>query len=331
MDPLSHTIRIRVLWFLFFLFLVTTPLLIGYTKGYRLGDALSLRQVGGIYVHSDLAHTGVYLDDIFVESNGSFMKNTFIQNLLPNRYYKVRVEREGYQSWVKILSVKPNLVTEAYAVMIPSVFDWKHIPASTTVEISVFDEKIATTTQEEVANPEFIKLHKYFTDDEEQFEVEVATTTYEYKNGVRYATTTNVKEIHFPDWMLEFASSSELAKKEMVQERNGIVTWLENGDLFAVWGRENDPAPFYFCTETCVTKLAINWAEPILRYEFYPNRNDVVVVLSEKGVYVEELDNRSERNLQTILEEPNLDFRFLPDKTLVVYDGVAFREISWNW
>lgn len=327
MKPLAHTVRRRVLWILFLIFLVLTPILIGYSKGYRLDDALDLIQTGGIYLHSDVANTSVFIDDEFVENNGAFIKNTLIQDLLPNRYYAVRVERPGYQSWVKVLSVKPNLVTEARVLMLPSVFEWKTIPASTTIAITDV-EKEATTT-EDVPNPEYVALEEYFLEDKDQFEMEVATSTYEYIRGVRYASTTTVVETRFPEWMRDVASSSKLIEKDMVREREGMVTWLENGDIFAVWGRANDPVPYYFCAETCVDQLAINWAEPILRYEFYPNRNDVLVVLSMRGIYVIELDNRSERNLQTILEEPNLDFRFESDGTLVVFDGVSYRETSW--
>jgi hypothetical protein len=327
MKPLAQTLRKRILWILFFVFLVLTPILIGYSKGYRLDDALGLIQTGGIYLHSDVSNTSVFLDDEFVENNGAFIKNTLIQDLLPNRYYAVRVEREGYQSWVKVLSVKPNLVTEARVLMLPSVFDWKTILATTTIAVSDAEEEATTT--EDVPNPEYEILEEFFLEDKDQFETEVATSTYEYIRGVRYASTTTVTEIRFPEWMSEVASSSMLLDKEMVREREGIVTWLENGDIFAVWGRENDPAPYYFCAETCVTQLAINWAEPIVRYEFYPNRSDVLVVVSMRGLYVIELDNRSERNLQVILEEPNLDFRFQSDGTLVVFDGATYRKTNW--
>lgn len=324
MTPLSRKVRSRVLWVLFLLFVVFTPILIGYSKGYRLDDALELIQTGGIYLHSDVSNTSVYLDDEFLENNGAFLKNTLIQNLLPNRYYSLRVERDGYQSWVKVLSVKPNLVTEATILMLPKEFDWTTVTASTTLSVTN-----GTTTVEEVANPEFLDLQEYFEDDKKQFDVEVATSTYEYIRGKRFATTTTLVVTEFPDWLLPLASSSNLYEKEMVREREGIVAWIENGDIFAVWGRENDPVPFYFCEEKCNEKLSINWDEPILRYEFYPNRSSALLILSERGLYAVELDNRSQRNIQTILEEPNLDFRLQNDGSLLVFDGQEFRETSW--
>jgi len=333
MKPLSRKIRSRVLWVLLALFVVLTPILIGYSQGYRLDDALGLIQTGGIYLHSDVANTSVFIDDDFLENNGAFLKNTLIQDLLPNRYYALRVERDGYQSWVKVLLVKPNLVTEARVLMLPTEFTWRQIWASTTIELT--DTEVATTSDEdatttqEVLNPEYVELAEHFAEDKEQFEVEVATTTYEYIRGVRTATTTTILETKFPQWLSEFASTSRLSEKEMVREREGMVTWIENGDIYAAWGRTNDPVPYFFCMESCADRLSINWHEPILRYEFYPNRNDLLLVLSERGLYVVELDNRSERNIQTIREERNLDFRLKNDGTLVVFDGQSYFETSW--
>lgn len=314
------------------MFIIGTPILIGYTKGYRLDDALGLIQTGGIYIYTDVSNAAVFIDDEYVKNNGIFLKNILIQNLLPNRYYSVRVEHPRYQSWVKVLSVNPKLVTEARALMLPKVFTWRHVVATTTIKIeptTAAEGSLATTTLggfKDVANPEHVELTMFFSEDRDQFSIDIATSTYEYIRGVRYPTTTTLEVIRFPEWMSVVASSSQLENKTMVRERQGVVAWLENGNFFAVWGKENDSPPYFFCEKACVDKLGINWAEPILRYEFYPNRHDVVILLSERGIYAVELDNRSERNIQTILEEPNLDFRLKPNGSLVVFDGTEYKE-----
>jgi len=335
MRPLSHNVRRRVLWVLFAIFILGTPLLIGYSKGYRLNDALGLIQTGGVYLHSDISNTLVFLDDEFVENNGAFLRNTLIQDLLPNRYYNLRAQRDGYQSWVKVLYVEPNLVTEARVMMLPSEFDWIEVPATTTLavteEIEGATSTTGTTSPEVVPNPEYVDLEEYFAEDKDQFAVEVATSAYAFIRGKRVATTTTVIEIQFPEWLKDVASTTNLKDKEMVREREGIVTWLENGDVFAVWARPEDPIPYFFCEADlpCKEQLSINWWEDILRYEFYPNRNDAVLVLSERGLYAVELDNRSQRNIQVILEEPNLDFRLQGDGTVIVFDTESYRITSW--
>ena len=337
MSPLSHKIRTRVLLFLIFLFVVLTPILIGYTKGYRLDDALGLIQTGGIYLHSDISNTQVYIDNEFVENNGAFLRNTLVQNLLPNRYYVVRVERDEYQNWTKVLHVQPNLVTEARILMIPKSFTWHIIKATSTISQDIEDinegstSTIATSREDvvtEVVNPEFIKRTELFEETRDQFAIDVATSTYEYIRGERFPTTTTVTVVEFPGWLTEAASSSRLFEKDMVKEREGIVTWLENGNIYAIWTRENDLPPYYFCTTRCKEQLAINWEDEIIRYAFFPNRNDVVVVLTKNGIYAVEFDDRSQRNIQTIIKEDDLGFRLQQDGTLTIFDGEVYRETT---
>jgi hypothetical protein len=180
-----------------------------------------------------------------------------------------------------------------------------------------------------VANPEYEKMVTFFTGDTDQFAVEVATSTFVTVKGKRVATTTTVIELQFPSWLDELASTTALTQKEMVRERDGIVTWINNGNLYAMWGRKNEQIPFYFCTATCTPTLVIDWSEPIMRYEFYPSRNDVVIIGTERGVYAVELDERSQRNIQPFIEGSGLDFRILADGSIVVRDDVEFREATW--
>ncbi len=328
MEPLSKKTRKNTLWFMLFLFITITPLLIGYSRGYRMDDALGLIQTGGIYIHSDIPDTYVFLDNEFVENNGVFWKSTFIQDLLPNKRYSVRVESDKYQSWVKVLNVEPNLVTEAKVLMLPKKIKWETIFATTSVVSS--NTFVDATTTKKVLNPEYKKLKEYFENDRNQFDVEVATSSYEYIRGKRYPTTTSIVVTKFPDWLLEFASSSSLHEKDMVRENGGIVAWLSNGDFFAAWGRDENSKPYYFCIKNkCKEKISIDWDDDILRYEFYPNRNDVVIVLTKHGIYAVELDNRSQRNIQPILEMDNLDFRILQNGTFVVFVGDKFMKTSW--
>lgn len=319
------------------IFIVGTPILIGYSQGYRLDDALLVIETGGIYVHSDIANATVYLEGDFVKESGAFFKNTFVQDLRPNRTYEIWVEKEGYQSWTKKLTVYPNLVTEARVMMLPDTFTWRSIPASTTVQISTVpgtstspvDADTATSSVTTVTNPEYENLQVFFTKDMDQFAVEIATSTYIEVKGKRVATTTTVIEMQFPEWFGAFASTTILAEQDMVRERDGIVAWLGDGDLYVTWGKAEEEQPYYFCTTTCTNMLKIDWQEPITRYEFYPNRSDVVVLGTERGVYAVELDNRSERNIQPFIEEENLTFRILADGSLVIFEGSEFRETSW--
>jgi hypothetical protein len=305
-------------------FILGAPLLIGYSKGYRLDDALELIQTGGIYLHSDVANTNVYIDDVFIEKNGQFLRNTFVQTLLPNRTHKVVVQKEGLQDWRKDLMVLPDLVTEANVIMLPREFEWRMIPATSTLPVSGPASALVSASSS-VPNPEYVSLTEEFAQDLDQFEVEVASTTVVLVKGKPVATTTTLVEVQYPSWLAPIASTTGFADEDMVREREGMALWLHDGNVHAVWVRPSDPPPFYFCVKECVRELVIDWKEPIRRYDFFPNRNDVVVVASDQGIYAVELDDRSQRNIQVIRAGLGLDFRLNGDE-IVVFDGATYWE-----
>lgn len=327
MQPLSKRTRAVLWWLLAVVFVVGAPLLIGYANGYRLDDALSLVHTGGIYIHSDMSRTRVYLDGEYVEANGTLFKNTLIQNLRPNKTYEVWVERDEYQSWTKELPVTRNFVTEAAVLMLPEVFAWDAVPATTTVPLTSATSSRASTT--ELVHPRHEEFLELFAEDDDQFAVEYATTTTTLVQGREVATTSTYTVLEFPDWLSPLASSSDLASKSLVRERDGIVTWLDGGAIHAAWGKDNDSPPYYFCNATCTPMLTIDWAEDITYYDFYPNRNDVLIVAGAEGVYAVELDDRSQRNIQPFIEEAGLTFRLTDDDELVIFDGERFRVTTW--
>ena len=163
MKPLERKTRSRLFWALVVVFIIGTPLLIGYSQGYRFNDALLLIQTGGIYLHSDMEDTTVYVNGEFVDTTGAFLRNTYIQELAPNKRYTIWVEREGYQSWVKTLPVYPNIVTEGRVLMLPTQFEWATVTASTTIQVTPATSTVpglgkpsATSTETTVDNPEFV-------------------------------------------------------------------------------------------------------------------------------------------------------------------------------
>ncbi len=323
MTPLSHRLRLGLLATMVVAFVIGAPLLIGYSQGYRIDDALGLIQTGGIYIHSDVGRTNVFLEGEFLESRGQFLRNTFVQTLFPGRTYSILVERDGYHSWMKDLPVYRKVVTEARVMMLPIEYVWSSTTATATVETRSVRGVMSTTT---VPNPEYQELQVLFANTKDQFAVEVATSTTVMVRGQLVATTTSTVELVFPAWAERIATSSGFADGTMVREREGVVAWLRNGDLYATWVRDTDRPPFYFCMATCTPMLKIDWEEPIERYAFFPNRNDVVIVGSSRGIYAVELDDRSQRNIQPIRVGRGLSFRMTAEGEIIVFDG----EVYWK-
>jgi len=324
MKPLSHKARLSSFIILILLFILLVPILLAYSAGYRFGDALSIVRTGGVYIHSDLSNTKVYINDEFIEDNGVFLRNTLIQNLRPNKKYSVRVEKEGYRTWIKELFVRPNLVSEARILMLKNEIEFRKIDKVLTPVVTASSTK-DSVDEVEILNPEYENLSELFLEDKGQFEVDVATTTTILVKGVKTATTTIISEIQLPDFFDELGVEN-IEDKEMLRERQKMVSWLENGDVKNIWSGNIESIPYFYCIEECVDLITVNLGDDIKRYDYFPGRDDVLVVLTNQGVFAVEIDSRSAQNIQPILEKRDLDFRIENGNTIVIKDGDVFLE-----
>lgn len=342
MKPLSDSTRNRFMLLLVGVFVVAAPFVIGYASGFRFDGAFSLVKTGGVFIHSNEPNTRIFIDDEFVESNGFLLRNTLVQNLTPGKTYTVRVEKDNYYWWEKTLYVRPNLVTEARLLMLPREHVWNEIFATTTLDVDpdalieattssgiAVDDIATTTASSSVANPEYEALVEFFEEDRQQFEVDVATTTLvatttgkgRLATTTLVASTTIVTEIQLPEYFdKEEYELIDFETKQLLREKGRVAAWLQDGNVYAVWLGEEYAKPFYFCVLTCKNTIVVDWVDPIKRFAFYPDRDDVVLVLNDKGLHAVELDDRSRQNIQTLIEGENLDFRVRDGSDIIVWD-----------
>lgn len=114
---MGYRTRIGILIGFVVLFLITAPLVILYTAGYRWNEKkFRLEKVGIIFLRSRPSGADIYL-------NGKLRRETTptrLRNLLPDTY-EVKVTKPGYTSWSKKLNVESALATFAEGVML-----WKN-------------------------------------------------------------------------------------------------------------------------------------------------------------------------------------------------------------
>jgi hypothetical protein len=334
MRPLPNKTRLTSLILLIILFLIVTPILIAYSLGYRVLDidsVFTLEKTGGIYVHSNVSDTSVYLDGEFNKTNGTFFKNTLIQNLKPETDHLIRIEKDGYQSWVKKLPVYPSLVTESRVLMIPVEIPQREIfpfvdaegEGTTTVPLkskTVKGKPIPT-------NEEYKKLMILF-EGKDIYATSTQTKIITNLNTDTFATTsTSTKEL--PDYFVKLGIDDPQSLENLIENAQEI-SWLENGNIVLNWVGGNVEIPYYYCLEpnNCSEKIVLDWKDNIKKFDFLPGRNDVFLVLVNSGLYAVEVDGRSERNVQVVYNENIDDFLIGPNNKIFVRDGDSFFELT---
>lgn len=138
MNPMSSKKRMWYRVFLTLFFIITVPILVLYSAGYRLGDQIFLVKTGGMYVDVNTSGAKVYLDGELVREATIFKRGFFIQNLKPGTY-DVSVRKDEYSIWNKVVSVSPQKVSEIYSFVIPEEVKFEEIK-----EVDFF----ATTTSQ---------------------------------------------------------------------------------------------------------------------------------------------------------------------------------------
>lgn len=307
MEPLSPRRRKVYLTLLVLVFIIFTPVLIFYSTGYRLDDALSIVKTGGIFVHSDISKTKVYLDNEFVEDVGVFFKNILIQDLKPNKEYEIRIEKDDYQTWQKILPVYPNIVTEAYAFLLPSKFEIKEIKEPINLEKSLQ----ANFYQEDLYLYE--KAYSLFYP-----ATSTPTSTANIIDTLEDLSPTST----WPSFVFEQDLDDLIPIDSQVLFKDKIAYWLEDGVVRVVWGGREDSTPYYFCLNgDCRKEIIVSTDQPIRYFEVFPGRDEILIIASGSTIEAIEVDDRSERNIQYIYEGLEPTFRFDGNSLYILDDG----------
>lgn len=275
MKPLSKKRRLGYVIFLIVLFVVFTPLLILYASGYRLDKAFRLETTGGLYISTTHSGAEIYLESDLVKRTSIFQKNAFIQNLKPSSY-SILVKKEGYQEWRKTLAVFAETVTEAYPFMFPTTILTTEIPQKISPRITGnATTSVASGTYTD--NPDYTVVVKLFSDSK----ISSATPS------LKVSTST-----------------------EAVKEFRKLSVENTQGTLRIRWKGEPDNKPAYFCqNEICKKEIFIKPKSKLKSFDFFPGRDDLIIMSLEDGIYVSEIDDRSEQNVQKLFDGRNTDFR----------------------
>ncbi len=320
MKPLTVKQRSLSLGILVLVFALIAPLILLYSLGYRLDDEYSLQKTGGIFIHSSESESAVFVDGEFLKNSGFLIRNTLIQDLVPNKEYKIEVHKENFQSWVKTLYVYPSIVSEGRVLLLPNEFEKREI-------LQFVDaDKIATTTPlvkgAKPNNPEYTSIVTLFASSTKAVAKPVATST--------VATSSPQQKSKLEIFFDELAIKNFEALPNLIVDGKE-VSWLSKGNIELYWTDDFESIPYYYCggaERVCENHITLDWSQDIKKFEYLPGRDDVWMVLVNDGIFAVEVDGRTQRNIQKIIEGKGLDFRLTENDSLIIKEGSRYFEIN---
>ena len=298
MTPKSSKTRFVYFIIFFLVFLAVAPFILLYSFGYNWTKNFSLLKTGGVYVYSSETGAQLYIDDTLDNSTSVFQHGLLVKDLRPDTY-SVKLAKDGYIDWKKNIEVMAERVSEAYPFLIP-----KQI-VTTVVPQQIPKSAIASSSL--IANPEYKDLLSLF-----------ATTT---------KVSVPIKKVIVATSTKTTTTYPSIESKKLVIEKIGA-------DLRATWNGSSQDTPFYFCIQNkdgCVSNFIVYSTQNIGTFNFYPSRNDVVLVVVNSKIMVVELDKRTPQNIVELYSSPTqdvLDFRVLDNETIVIKEGKKFIKLS---
>jgi len=256
---LSHRHRKIFFWILLVLFLVTLPLMIFYTSGYRLNldnTEDPIIKTGGIYLTTDNLQIEVFLDGKQIKKPRLFRSAYYIQNIETGLHHVV-VQHKELNTWVKDLPVNPQMVTEVTSFNMPKVPHLRpvteYVTATGTPVYSIVASTTeiftkATTTEPVlfVKNLAFGKFKKYQKNKEYEYVESLFASSSTSSRLILNQPTVSPTRFRFAATDNKTAKEEKNIIKEAV-ERGGMRLLPVQNELYAVWKGPVEDIPYYFC------------------------------------------------------------------------------------
>ncbi|HEY0964328.1 MAG TPA: hypothetical protein VGE31_00860 [Candidatus Paceibacterota bacterium] len=335
---LSYERRSRFFLVLLTIFLVSLPIFIFYTSGYRFNfSEQEIVTTGGIYITTNNLDVDVYMDEEHVERPRLFRSAYYIQNIAAG-LHRVVVQKEGLHTWVKELPVESHIVSEAAAFNMPVLPHIRVIPEfkTPTGENVYFAESTST-----------LLFPKATTSDDLLILTRRGTTTlaanaeYEYVASL-FATssassTSILNRLEAEIERFRFATATDATTSELLPEifiEQGNMRLVErDNELFARWIGAGNATPYYFCAPIALSSstVAVRFGEHFAK-QIEEQRLSTTTPLHVEGDRVCRTEIRLDRKWQQIKY-----YEFFPNSSdlviLQLEDGLYVTEIddrSWQ-
>lgn len=143
----------------------------------------------------------------------------------------------------------------------------------------------------------------------------------------------NASGLIIPDNDPEYNSIRTSINQNQIPTENNPITsedasvsvWVSENTIVAKWLREETDAPQYLCDEKVCTEPTVIFesTNSFRNVEFYKNRNDTLLLSTQNGIFILEMDDESQpRNFQPIYKgtaQPR--FELYNENEIYVLDG----------
>ena len=120
------------------------------------------------------------------------------------------------------------------------------------------------------------------------------------------------------------------ATTPVISGTKNVAVWVEKGVIKAKWQGSIDAAPSYFCQTECGAPITIlTPTVPARSVHFYKDREDVLVVGVQDGVYALDIDTREPQNFQPIYKGSSPLSVPVDSNSVYIRDGATLMQVVY--
>ncbi len=291
---MSKTQRRILFYFSAGVFLILSSTVIVYALGYKY-DFLENRFVKTGSLHIKVQTNALIFINDKLNGQTSFLNNSFSKSGLLPREYRIRVEKEGYHSWQKTVSIDGGILSDFSSVFLVN----KNLPVKTEDEpeiaVKVFADKILPVKIDElkkiagglsVTARNIKKAEKH----DGYFYVLVLS------NGrqVFYKIRENFKEPEF---------IAQDVKNFIFDNGGNKFSWFSGNELWVKWLKD---APLQPLKKTGEEELMARTSKNIRAISWHLDDQHLFALVGDEIEFIE-LDGRRERNSYEIFQAKNIE------------------------
>jgi hypothetical protein len=236
-----------------------------YANGYRFSnDTSGIQLIGGVYVRSKVTGSTLSIDDKYLDDFGRFSNGLYIKDI-PSGRHKISVNAEGFTNWSKTIYVHSGLVASVTSLLLPNPIVLTDIPKY-IIETDSTSTAATVNQASSTPNPEY----------------EVVIDLYAEPTPLATTSTSSIT-------------------------RNQVAVWVEGKTIVASWLGDPEILPGIFCiddelnNEICMNQIYIPLnVRKVISLDFMPGRDDVLVIGTDKSVFLLEIDGRGSRGIHQI-------------------------------
>lgn len=287
----------RLLFLICVIFFVVAALpLIFYAFGWRfIWEEWALARTGGLFVASfPSTETKIFVDGKLRKETSLISRSLFLGQLSPG-FHQVRMARDGYYEWNKMILVKPELVTELKAILVPQIPEAYQVLRNQALSAIFYAPEENTLFLKDITK-------KWFR--------------FDSKNETLIpAQPPHIKKE--PPLLLASRSYKDFEE----DAPRGRLLWWGAHEAWVYW--DSSHLPHYQSFET---EQIMQTPYDIRSAAFYPRREAILVAVSN-AVMVVELDGRGGRNITSLYKGKEPSFSVNPSQRVVYIldDGTLIR------